>query len=95
MLVAAHAGTAEWRRAVNLSALEQALLRLQLPPLRELAGIDDRGEAPPTVYTYALPPPETDETVGLIRALHRRPGLHGWTVHVGRRLAKLTARYAR
>ena len=54
MIVAAHAGSAEGRRAVTLSNVERALLRLQLPPLRQLAGIDDRGDGPPSIYTYAL-----------------------------------------
>lgn len=77
-----HAGTAEWRRAVGLSATERALLKLRLPPVRALAGIDERDDGPPSVYVYAPHPPASDEE-DPIRPLHRRPGLEGWSLHTG------------
>ena len=84
LLVAPHAGTAEWRRAATLSELEQALLRLQLPAVRELAGIDDRGNGPHSVYIYLSSLDDDDAASGQVRALHRLPGLLGWTVHPSR-----------
>jgi hypothetical protein len=81
-LVAPHSGSAEWRRAVALSDLERALLRLQLPPLRRLAGIDDRGNGPPSIYTYAVDASDEAEDEEPVRPLHRRPGLSGWTIHL-------------
>jgi hypothetical protein len=84
LIVAPHAGTAEWRRAVTHSDLEQALVRLQLPAVRELAGMDDRENGPRSVYIY-LSSFDEDETVsGQVQALHRLPGLLGWTVHASR-----------
>ncbi|MCV7169079.1 hypothetical protein H7I41_03965 [Mycobacterium manitobense] len=82
IVVEPHAGTAEWRRAVSLSATERALLKLCLPPIRALAGMDERDDGPPTVYVYAHHTPASDED-DPIRPLHRRPGLDGWSLHTG------------
>ena len=51
--IAPHHGDAEWRRAVELAPLEQALATLDLPPLRDVDGIDHALSGPPTVLRWA------------------------------------------
>lgn len=81
MLVAPHAGIAEWHQAARWSPLEVALFRLQLPAMRQLAGIDDRGTGPHSIYMYVPSIDEGEGASGSVRAVHRLPGLIGWTVH--------------
>lgn len=77
--VAPHAGEAEWRRAAELTSLEAALARLDLPSLRDVVGIDHEDKGPPVIYRFAT----AISAAGDEReAWHERPELEAWTVHV-------------
>lgn len=74
--VAAHAGTAEWRRARDLSTLEACLARLALPGVRDLVGIDHE-TGPPVVY-YRL----SAHPTGGDHPLRIEPPLAAWSLHL-------------
>ncbi|WP_340537879.1 hypothetical protein [Nocardioides sp. GXZ039] len=81
-----HAGEAEWRRAAELTSLEVALARLDLPSLRDVVGIDQGDKSPPVIYRFAtaVGPGEVSSTSEEREAWHERPDLEAWTVYVAR-----------
>lgn len=54
IVVEPHGGQAEWTRAAELAEVEDALVTLRLPPLRDIDGVDRSSSGPPTVYQWAL-----------------------------------------
>ena len=71
----AHAGEAEWDRAVELSDLEASLLRVGLPPLRDLRAAE---VAPgPVANVAAL---EGDATYDVDRGVNTAPDVVGWSL---------------
>lgn len=71
----AHAGGAEWHRAVELSDLEVALLRVGLPPIRDLRAAE---VAPGPVANVAMIAGDSvhDATRGVVTS----PGIDGWSL---------------
>lgn len=71
----AHAGEAEWDRAVELSDLEVALLRVGLPPIRDLRAAE---VAPGPVANVAMI--AGDPTYDATRGVNIAPSVDGWSL---------------
>ncbi|MET2012997.1 hypothetical protein ABXJ56_15750 [Microbacterium chocolatum] len=71
----AHAGEAEWDRAVELSDLEVALLKVGLPPIRDLRAAE---VAPGPVANVAMI--AGDSTYDAARGVVTAPGVDGWSL---------------
>lgn len=70
-----HAGEAEWDRAVELSDLETSLLRVGLPPIRDLRSAE---VSPGPVANIAMN--EGDSTYDADRGVNTAPGVVGWSL---------------
>lgn len=71
----AHAGEAEWDRAVELSDLEVALLRVGLPPIRDLRAAEVASGPVANVVMIA-----GDSTYDATRGVATAPGVDGWSL---------------
>jgi hypothetical protein len=85
MMIAAHAGDAEWDRHRDLAPLERVLATITLPGLTEFDAVDQEGARPPEIYQWVDPQtltPGPARTPTGEPGRHRRGDLLGWVVHL-------------
>lgn len=83
-----HQSNTEWAQTASRRELEKALLKLNLPPLRDFDVVEDDRSGPPSLFQWRG---ENQHDTGLEAAdlgrvkgnLHPRPAATGWTVHTG------------
>lgn len=85
IMIAPHAGDAEWDRRRGLAPLERGLATLALPGLADVDAVDHDRAGPPEVYQWVNPEtltPGPDRTAWVEPGRHRRGDLLGWTVYL-------------
>ncbi|MGO4534935.1 hypothetical protein [Leifsonia sp. 2MCAF36] len=76
MYFEAHRGAVEWERARRLSGYEEALLKLDLPPIRDWDIIEDQENAPVVLAAW-----RQVESSGDTAGYHHRPPITLATIH--------------